>query len=109
MSEPLYTIADSSVVRDNGASLLSKFPNAPQFPSSLDAVKDFDNAVLSIVEQIGAEYSRFASEDEKPTSKSANAGAGKAQAAQTMATTAPRGQVESAAERRRERFLTDFT
>jgi len=47
----------------------------------LDAVKDFDNAVLFLVQQIGAEYQRFAQEDEKPQPKGSSAAAGKAQAA----------------------------
>lgn len=37
----------------------------PQFPSSLDAVKDFDDAVVYVIEHIGLEYGRFATESEK--------------------------------------------
>jgi hypothetical protein len=52
-------------MRENGASLLSKFMPAPQFPSSLDAVKDFDDAVVHVIEHIGLEYNRFATESDK--------------------------------------------
>ena len=49
LEEPLYPVADSKFVIDNGGSLLDKFDPAPKFPSSLDAVKDFDDAVLFLV------------------------------------------------------------
>jgi hypothetical protein len=68
----LYPVPDGTVVRDNGASLLSKFMQPPQFPSSLDAVKDFDDAVMHVIEHIGLEYGRFATETEKSSEPKSN-------------------------------------
>jgi hypothetical protein len=97
-------------VRESGASLLSKFPAAPQFPSSLDAVKDFDDAVVHVIEHIGLEYSRFATESEKSADTKQNASGGMTAKAATSVPARSSGvQIESQAERRRERFLTEFT
>ena len=50
LSEPIYPVPDTNIIKDNGASLLAKFGASPEFPSSLDAVKDFDMAVCFIVD-----------------------------------------------------------
>ena len=49
LSEPLYPVPDSNIIKDSGTSLLAKFGASPEFPSSLDAVKDFDDTVLFVV------------------------------------------------------------
>lgn len=85
---------------------------APIFPSSLDAVKDFDDAVVYVIEHIGLEYSRFAKESEKvqDSSKSNPNGMTAKTATQPVRPGGTGGpQIESQAERRRERFLTEFT
>ena len=65
LSDPLYPVPDTNIIKDNGVSLLAKFGASPEFPSSLDAVKDFDMAVCFVVESVGVEYSKFVTEDEK--------------------------------------------
>ena len=49
LSEPLYPVPDANIIKDSGTSLLAKFGASPEFPSSLDAVKDFDDTVLFVV------------------------------------------------------------
>lgn len=52
-------------MKDSGLSLLTKHGVAPVFPSSLDAVKDFDDAVVYVIENVGLEYGRYALDSEK--------------------------------------------
>ena len=49
LSEPLYPQPDFNVIKANGRSLTDKYPEVPKFPSSRQAISEFEDALNFIV------------------------------------------------------------
>ena len=67
LSEPLYPQPDFNVIKANGRGLTDKYPEVNKFPSSRQAISEFEGALQFIVQQIGAEYLKMNVEEEKQT------------------------------------------
>ena len=65
VSEPLYPQPDFNVIKADGRSLTNKYPEVAKFPSSRQAISEFEDALHFIVQQIGAEYQKMNQEEEK--------------------------------------------
>lgn len=103
LSEPLYPQPDFNVIKANGRSLTDKYPTVGKFPSSRQAISEFEDALNFIVQQIGAEYLKMNQEEEKQTQSTTSLL--KAQTTLVMQASYQ----EKMAEARREKFLTEFT
>ena len=70
LDEPLYPYPDSNVIKSDGKALTENYPENPKFPSTRDAISEFENAINFIVQQIGNEYSKYNQEEEKTLNQS---------------------------------------
>lgn len=104
LSEPLYPQPDFNVIKADGRSLTNKYPEVAKFPSSRQAISEFEDALHFIVQQIGAEYQKMNQEEEKQNQQSTTSLL-KAQTTLVMQASYQ----EKLAEARREKFLTEFT
>ena len=55
------------MIKADGRGLTSKYPATVKFPSSRQAISEFEDALHFIVQQIGAEYLKMNQEEEKQT------------------------------------------
>jgi len=65
VSEALYPQPDFNVIKANVRGLTDKYPEVAKFPSSRQAIDEYERALHFIVQQIGAEYLKMNSEEEK--------------------------------------------
>ena len=75
----------------------------PKFPSSRQAIREYEEALNFVVQQIGAEYMKMNIEEEKQTQSTTSL----LKAQTTLIQQA--SYMEKQAEARREKFLTEFT
>ena len=92
------------MIKADGRSLTNKYPEVAKFPSSRQAISEFEDALHFIVQQIGAEYQKMNQEEEKQNQQSTTSLL-KAQTTLVMQASYQ----EKLAEARREKFLTEFT
>ena len=83
--------------------LTDKYPKVPKFPSSRQAIREYEEALNFVVQQIGAEYMKMNIEEEKQTQSTTSL----LKAQTTLIQQA--SYMEKQAEARREKFLTEFT
>jgi len=50
LSEPLYPLPDYNIVKANAAGLTDKYPEVTKFPSSREAISEFEDALNFIVQ-----------------------------------------------------------
>ena len=67
LSEAIFPLPDSNVIKESGEALVEQYPEVNQFPSTRDAIKEFEDAIHFMVQQIGAEYTKMYAEEEKQT------------------------------------------
>lgn len=58
LSEPIYPLPDPKLIRSDANDLLKAFEDHPKFPSTQDAIGEFQTAINYIVVQVAAEYQR---------------------------------------------------
>lgn len=68
LSQPLNPAIDSQVLpRSNDIARKAKTNMPPPFPNVIDAVKDYQNSINNVVQEISIEYSRMFSNEEAST------------------------------------------
>ena len=65
LSEPLYPEPDFNIIKGDVAGVTDKYPQVAKFPSSRQAIKEFEEALNFVVQQISAEYTKMNAEEEK--------------------------------------------
>ncbi len=103
LSEALLSEPDYNVIKADGRGLTDKYPGVQKFPSSRQAISEYEDALQFIVQQIGAEYMKMNQEEEKQTQSTTSLL--KAQTTLIMQASYQ----EKLADARREKFLTEFT
>jgi hypothetical protein len=102
LSEPIFPLPDGKTIRNNANDLVKPYDVAQKFPSSMDAINEFQSAINFIVLQVAAEYQKSNAAEEVKQPSPSQLGRNS-----TMIYSV-RGQ-ELAMEQRREKFLTEFT
>jgi len=99
----LYKEINFENIKADASGIVVKFPEAKKFPSTRDAITTFEAAVDYIIGQVGQEYAKTMQEADESNNK--NKKGGKPNQTAYLSTK----QMETLAESRRERFLTEFT
>lgn len=102
LSEPIFPLPDSKTIRSDAKDLVKPYDNQPKFPSSSDAIDEFQSAIAFVVLQVAAEYQKANSSEESSAKNSSPLGRNS-----TMIYSVR--QQEAAIDQRREKFLTEFT
>ena len=61
----MYPNPDHTVIKADSRAITSKYAEVKKFPSSRQAILEYENAMNFIVQQIGAEYMKMNQEEEK--------------------------------------------
>ena len=102
LSEPLYPFPNNEFIKADGSALTEKYEAPPKFPSTRDAIQEFDDAINFLVQQIGAEYEKANLDAEQPTTSTPSL-------LKAQGTFMSSKNIEQLADQRREKFLTEFT
>jgi tetratricopeptide (TPR) repeat protein len=102
LGEPLYPSPKDDLIKADASALLDKYDTPPTFPSTRDAIREFEDAINFLVQQIGAEYEKANLDADQPTTSTPNL-------LKAQATFMSSQNIAQLADQRREKFLTEFT
>ena len=72
LNEALYPLPSPEFIKPDGSALTEKYETPLKFPSTRDAISEFEDAINFLVLQIGAEYEKANLEVEQPTTSTPN-------------------------------------
>jgi hypothetical protein len=70
LSEAIFPEPDNKTIRSNAGDLVKAFDNQNKFPSSNDAISEFESAINFVVLQVAAEYQKANTVEETKNSSS---------------------------------------
>ena len=58
LSEPIFPLPEKHTIRNDATDLVRDYEDPPRFPSSQDAINEFQSAINYVVLQVAAEYQK---------------------------------------------------
>jgi len=58
LSEPIYPLPEKNTIRNDASDLVREYEDPLRFPSSQDAINEFQSAINYVINQVAAEYQK---------------------------------------------------